>query len=148
MASQEKKSGDLDLLRIEALLAARGARMTPPRARVLKVLLQADGPLKAYDILGKLKGMQAMTVYRALDFFVAQGLAHRIESLNAYVSCGESHCAHRDSQYLICEKCGTAQELHNHAIDDFIAKNLKASGFQPSYKVMEIHGTCRVCKLG
>ena len=86
-----------------------------------------------------------MTVYRALDFLSQMGLAHRIESLNAYVPCVEKHCDHKDSQYLICDKCGRVEELHNHEIDNFISKNLAQSGFQLSYKAMELHGRCARC---
>ncbi|MEI7932414.1 MAG: transcriptional repressor, partial [Alphaproteobacteria bacterium] len=64
------------------LCAARGERLTRPRERVLELLLQASGPLKAYDLLAGMSvadGRAAPpTVYRALDFLASQGLAHRI----------------------------------------------------------------------
>ncbi len=136
---------DKTLKKIETSLKERGERFTEPRQRVMTALLNAQAPQTAYDIVGKLKGMKPMSVYRALDFLSAQGLAHRIESLNAYVPCVESHCAHKDSQYLICDGCGSVEELHNHAIDDFIAKSLNKSGFQLHHKVMELRGLCSRC---
>ncbi|MCB1532449.1 MAG: transcriptional repressor [Alphaproteobacteria bacterium] len=130
---------------IERKLTAKGERFTAPRRQVMATLLDYDGTPKAYDIVEAMGDVKPMTVYRALDFLVAQGLAHRIESLNAYAPCVESHCAHKDSQYLICEKCEKVEELHNHAIDDFIAKQLLKDGFKIEAKVIEIHGLCSDC---
>lgn len=131
---------------IEQDLKARGERFTAPRKAVMQVLLKHGKAAKAYDIVEMMKDVKPMTVYRALDFLVAQGLAHRIESLNAYALCVESHCHHKDSQYLICDTCENVEELHNHAIDDFIDGALKKTGFQISSKVLEIHGLCKACR--
>jgi Fur family transcriptional regulator, zinc uptake regulator len=133
------------LKKIETGLKERGERFTEPRRRVMAALLGHEKPQTAYNIVEAVKDMKPMSVYRALDFLSAQGLAHRIESLNAYVPCAESHCAHKDSQYLICDNCGQVEELHNHAIDDFIVKNLARSGFQVTHKTMELRGRCRQC---
>lgn len=137
------------LERVEKSLLQKGERFTAPRRDVLKTLIQnkppMKAPMKAYDVVGKMKGAKPMTIYRALDFLVAQGLVHRIESLNAYVPCVERHCAHTDSQYLICDGCGNVEELHNHAIDDYIVKKVADTGFRVSHKTMELHGTCAKC---
>src|SRR5688572_8771059 len=111
---QEKSSQILE--RVEKSLLQKGERFTAPRRDVLKSLIAGKPPMKAYDVVENIKGVKPMTVYRALDFLVAQGLVHRIESLNAYIPCVERHCAHTDSQYLICDECGSVEELHNHAI--------------------------------
>jgi hypothetical protein len=54
--------------------------------------------LGAYAVLDQLReagfGSQPPVAYRALDFLVAHGFAHKIERLNAFVACahpGESH---------------------------------------------------------
>lgn len=130
---------------IEKNLKTRGERLTDPRRRVMAALIKQKSPQTAYMIVEKIKGMKPMSVYRALDFLAAQGLAHRIESLNAYVPCVESHCAHKDSQYLICDDCGKVEELHNHAIDNFIAQSLKKSRFHVTRKTLELHGRCSNC---
>ena len=134
---QEKTAQILE--RVEKSLLQKGERFTAPRRDVLKALLAGKAPLKAYDVV------ESMTVYRALDFLSAQGLVHRIESLNAYVPCVERHCAHTDSQYLICDGCGSVEELHDHAIDDYIRKKIAAEGFKITHKTMELHGSCGRC---
>ncbi len=75
----------------EAVCEARGARLTKIRRKVLSLMLEHREPAKAYDLLQRLDGEGAAkppTVYRALEFLLEMGLAHKIESLNAYVACG------------------------------------------------------------
>ena len=73
------------------LCSRRGARLTKLRRRVLELVWQGHAAVKAYDLLGALdRGAGAAkppTVYRALDFLIAHGLVHRLESLNAFVGC-------------------------------------------------------------
>lgn len=133
------------LKKAEFLGEKRGFKLTEPRRNALACLLAAEEPMKAYDLIEAL-GVKPMTVYRALEFLSANGFVHRIESLNAYVACAESHCAHADSQYLVCDSCGGVSELHNHDIDKFIAGAIKKTGFSPSRKTLEIHGTCGACR--
>ena len=75
----------------EALCAARKLQLTPVRKRVLEILLEAHEAMGAYDVLARLAaeglGSKPPVAYRALGFWVEQGLVHRIEKLNAYVAC-------------------------------------------------------------
>src|SRR4051794_6447763 len=100
--------------RAARLCARHGARLTPLRRRVLELVWRGHAPIGAYDILGRLSpkigAVAPPTVYRALEFLRAQGLVHRIESLNAYLGCerpGEAH----GGQFLLCSGCGAAAEL-------------------------------------
>lgn len=131
---------------IEQRFKARGARLTPPRRLVLQTLLNKQKALTAYEIVDIIGDVKPMTVYRALDFLTAQGVVHRIESLNAYVSCAESHCAHRDSQFTVCDSCGAVAEIHNHTLDHQIAAALAQSTFKIKHKKLEIHGLCANCQ--
>ncbi|RIJ27817.1 transcriptional repressor [Henriciella algicola] len=135
------------LAEAEALAAQRGQRLTKIRRKVLRLLLESDEPSKAYDLLANLDGEGAAkppTVYRALDFLQEQGLAHKIESLNAYVACG--HTSHKHSAvFLICEKCGAAEELHAVATNDALKAETAAAGFQVRQAVIEARGICRDC---
>lgn len=141
---QEKVKKSLD--HIEATLKEKGQRFTAPRRDVMGTLLSHGKAAKAYDILEMMGDVKPMTVYRALDFLAKQGLVHRIESLNAYAPCVESHCHHKDSQYLICDQCESIEELHNHTVDHVINDQLKVIGFKPSLKTIEIHGLCKDCQ--
>lgn len=138
---------DAFLAEAETLAAERGQRMTKIRRKVLRLLLESDEPSKAYDLLANLDGEGAAkppTVYRALDFLQEQGLAHKIESLNAYVACG--HTSHKHSAvFLICETCGAAEELHAVATNEALRAETAAAGFTVRQAVIEARGTCRAC---
>ncbi|HEY8574341.1 Fur family transcriptional regulator [Phenylobacterium sp.] len=124
-------------------------RLTPPRRRVLELLLEADGPLKAYDLIAAFgeagEPAKPPTVYRALEFLERLGFAHRIESLNAYVPCrmeGEGHQA----AFLICDCCGAAQEFEPDLKPALTAA--RAAGYDARSVTLEARGFCPACKGG
>ncbi len=131
----------------ERLCSERGGRLTPLRRQVLKLLLESHGAAKAYDLLGDLEGDSSAkppTVYRALEFLMDMGLAHRIESLNAFVACG--HWGHGHSAvFLICDTCGWSGEMHADQSVKKLAQEIAAVGFQMRSSVMEIRGICERC---
>lgn len=131
----------------ETLVARQGQRMTRIRRKVLRLLLESAEPAKAYDLLANLDGegsAKPPTVYRALDFLQETGLAHKIESLNAYVACG--HASHSHSAvFLICDECHAAEELHATATNDALRTETGAAGFDMSMAVIEVRGICRDC---
>jgi Fur family zinc uptake transcriptional regulator len=132
----------------EKRCAAAGESLTPLRRRVLELLLDQHGPAKAYDLLPLLDGEKTAkppTIYRALDFLVRMGLAHRIESLNAFVACGVGACA-RSTIFLICEKCGGAEEFDaGHALVD-LTDAAKKDGFAIRRTMIEASGLCSTCQ--
>lgn len=124
-------------------------RLTPIREKVLELIWQSHNPLGAYDVLGMLskEGKMAAppTVYRALDFLVAQGLVHRIASLNAFVGCSLSSHPHV-SQFLLCRDCGVAIEIEAPTITEAIAHNASQYGFRIDAETIEISGLCQCCQ--
>jgi Fur family zinc uptake transcriptional regulator len=130
----------------EARCTENQERLTPPRRRVLELLLRADGPLKAYDLIaafGDRAPAKPPTVYRALDFLERLGFAHRIESLNAYVPCRLPDAAH-SAAFLICDCCGAAEEFD----PDFKAQMAaaEARGYQVRAVTLEARGLCPACR--
>src|SRR5437016_5511342 len=84
------------LARAEMLCAERAQRLTPMRRQVLEALAASHTPLGAYEIIDRLATAPRpapITVYRALEFLVANGLVHRIESRNAFVACINNHAS-------------------------------------------------------
>jgi Fur family zinc uptake transcriptional regulator len=134
-----------------AVCAERGARLTDLRRRVLELVWTGHKPMRAYDILEALgkerDGAAPPTVYRALDFLLAQGLIHRIESLNAFIGCiapGRPH----GGQFLICRSCGAVAELDEGRIDEAIRAGAEAAGFTVEHKAVEATGLCARCRNG
>lgn len=131
-----------------AACATRGAQLTELRRQVLSLILEAEGPLTAYQLLDRLrhsrKGAVPPTVYRALDFLMAQQLIHKLERLNAFIPCAESGHPH-PVQFLICRQCGTVAEIEDHAASEALEHAAERQGFHPRNTVVEIEGTCAQC---
>jgi Fur family zinc uptake transcriptional regulator len=111
-------------------------------------LLEEHRPLGAYAILEKLReqgqSAQPPVAYRALDFLIAQGLAHRIESLNAYVACiNPTDCAL--PTFLICTRCERVAETEEKAADAAISRAADRLGFVIEQQLREASGTCPSC---
>ncbi|MFQ5774914.1 MAG: Fur family transcriptional regulator [Kiloniellaceae bacterium] len=133
----------------ERVCARRGARLTKLRRRVLELVWSRHAPVGAYDLLRRLgrerEGAAPPTVYRALDFLLAHGLIHRIESLSAFVGCANPDEPHA-GQFLICAGCGTAAEFHDPRLDAAIARRADALGFAVRRKTIEVEGLCPPCQ--
>ncbi len=139
-------------LRLDAAALAcerDGVRFTELRRETLSLILEAEGPVGAYDLLERLKqtrrGAAPPTIYRALDFLLAQGLVHRVERLNAFIPCPDAgHHAH-PVQLLICRGCGAVEELEDRGVSQAIARAASAKGFRPSLATIEVEGMCAAC---
>ena len=123
--------------------------LTRNQELVLGALSAAPGPLSAYDILDKLRadGLRApLQIYRALEKLVDRGLAHRLESLNAFVACADMHC-HRKGliAFAICESCGKVDEFADAVIEERLGSWAKNDGFKVERTTMEIRGRCSDC---
>lgn len=120
-----------------------GRRFTPLREHVFSLIVHHSGPVKAYDLLDKLKpelgSPKPPTVYRALDFLAGLGLIHRVEALNAYVACDHSHGGHV-AEFFICEQCESLQERHANDHVDCVP-----DGFAIRRSVIEHYGVCKNC---
>lgn len=136
--------------RARTLCAGRGARLTQLRERVLRLVWSSHRPRGAYAVLDDLaqqdgRTVAPLTVYRALDFLVEQGLVHRIESLNAYIGCTEPGQTHA-GQFLVCQCCGNAAELNDPEIARAVAEGARARGFTAVRQTVEVIGTCPACR--
>jgi Fur family transcriptional regulator, zinc uptake regulator len=128
-----------------------GFKITALRADVLQVFLDEQCPLKAYDILAKLKLKRANaeppTVYRILDFLLAYGVIHRLDSQNTYMLCDSSH-QHAEELHVImlCDICHEAVEVCapklQSVVDDIAAKKQ----FLPKNHSLEVQGVCKECQ--
>ena len=139
---------DAALLTAEKTCLERGVRLTQLRRRVLELVWGSHEPVKAYDVLDKLRdenfSSAPPTVYRALDFLQSEGLVHKIESLNAYVGCASPEQQHI-SQFLICHVCGSVAELDDPEIRKLLALKAEKLGFVIDHEMIEIKGMCSAC---
>jgi Fur family zinc uptake transcriptional regulator len=134
----------------ERVCATRAQKFTPLRRQVLQALLASHRPLGAYEVIEQLAGSgprpAPITVYRALDFLMANGLVHRIESRNAYLACAHDHDRTALVAFLICERCGAVGEVPAAPLAESLKTAASASGFAPKLSVVEITGICAHCQ--
>ena len=134
----------------EQVCQRRTQKFTPIRRQVLEALLSSHRPLGAYEVIDELaKSMPRpapITVYRALDFLMDNGLVHRIESRNAYLACAHDHDAAAMVAFLICEHCGSVGEIPASPVAQSLNAAARSTGFTPKLSVVEITGTCAHCQ--
>jgi len=132
-----------------SLCRKRGVRLTVIRRQVLEIVWQQHKPSGAYHILDCLRtaGVKAEppTVYRALEFLIANGLVHRIQSLNAFMGCCNPREEH-DGVFLICRSCGVAGEIPSVAVNNVIASVADSNSFSLSSVSLEAVGECPECQ--
>ncbi|MBB5466096.1 Fur family zinc uptake transcriptional regulator [Paraburkholderia sp. CI2] len=136
------------LAHADAHAAAQELALTPLRRQVYAAIVASERPVGAYELLDALapqRGrMPPTTVYRALDFLVAHGFVHRIESKNAFVACCEIGVPHR-SQFLMCDGCGATVEIPGDELADRLSHSAPAHGFEVHRQVIELSGLCGPC---
>jgi len=136
------------LARAEAALEGTGARLTPVRRRTLEILLEAHRAMGAYEVLERLAadgfGHQPPVAYRALEFLVEHGLAHRIRRLNAFAGCvfpGTDHAP----VFLICRGCDALAEAPSATVRAALDAVAESAGFQVERVSIEALGLCPAC---
>ena len=133
----------------EALAEREGLRLTPVRRRVLEILLEDHRALGAYDVLQRLAaegfGNQPPVAYRALEFLVEHGLAHRIRRLNAFTACTHPGEAHAPA-FLICRSCNTVAEAAGDPIRSALEAAAGDLGFTVERSNVEALGLCAPCR--
>jgi Fur family transcriptional regulator, zinc uptake regulator len=134
----------------EQVCALRSRKFTPIRRQVLQALLSSHRPLGAYEVIDELARSMPrpapITVYRALDFLMENGLVHRIESRNAFLACAHDHDAAAMVAFLICERCGLVGEIPAAPMAQSLNAAARATGFSPKMSVVEIAGLCAHCQ--
>lgn len=134
--------------RADAVCLGRGARLTALRRQVLGLILDAEAPTGAYEVLDRLRatrhGAAPPTVYRALDFLQQHGLVHRLERLSAFVGCVAHEEAHA-AQFLICRHCGKVTEIEDHRLVRALEDAARRLGFTVGRATIEAEGECAAC---
>lgn len=132
----------------EAQCLQQGLKLTPVRRRVLEILLSEHRAMGAYEVLDILRaeglGSQPPVAYRALDFLVGNGFAHRVERLNAFIACTHSDSAHTPA-FLICRECTLVVETDSALPRQALASAAGDLGFTIERAAVEAEGLCPAC---
>lgn len=140
----------------------RGVRFTPLRQQIYALVLQANKPVGAYDLITQLqqirlestdesankqtqKNVAPPTVYRSLEFLLSEGLIHQLTSLNAYVPCCHPRAQHT-AAFLICQHCQRVQECSSLPVQEMMSFAEQDIGFVVDHSVIELSGRCQNCQ--
>ena len=137
-----------------------GVRFTPLREQIYMLVLQANKPVGAYDLITQLqqarlldsdneidgaKNVAPPTVYRSLEFLLSEGLIHQLTSINAYVPCCHPRAQHT-AAFLICDQCQRVQECSSLPVQEMLSFAEKDIGFTVARSVIELSGRCQTCR--
>ncbi|MGL4395997.1 MAG: Fur family transcriptional regulator [Hyphomicrobium sp.] len=115
---------------------------------VVKALRDVGRPVSAYELIHQLrdKGVTAPpTVYRALNRLIEDGLAHRLESLNAFVACNHPHHHQSKAVFAICNDCGVVSEFDCAPAEQQLVGWAQKSRFDIQSMTLELRGRCATC---
>jgi Fur family zinc uptake transcriptional regulator len=132
------------VLTAEQLAQREGSAFTSIRRHVYEILLDADAPLGAYEIAGRLDGIgcaRPTTAYRALDWLEHLGLIRKIRSVSKYVALKS---APRDAPlaFVICQECGTTEQIALGPESHELLSIFETCGFQTLNPTIEVSGRC------
>ena len=147
------KSAQDIIMQAEKSCSQNGVRLTNKRKQVLICLLESQRALSAYDMIDDLRdkyqtNIQAMSIYRILDFLLKENLVHKLQLTNKYIACSHIACSHEHllSQFLICGKCGLVKEvIINKSLVDNLKTTIEAAGYYFSSPQLELSCLCNSC---
>lgn len=115
---------------------------------VAEALRGVGRPVSAYELIEALRDKATLapqTVYRSLDRLIANGQAHRLESLNAFVAC--RHSCHKGAAiFAICDDCGSVTEFDEAAAVERLKGWAAKSKFAVRQMTLELRGQCHECQ--
>jgi Fur family transcriptional regulator, ferric uptake regulator len=128
-----------------------GRKRSGKRDRILDIFLHQKGHLSADDLFNLVRrdhrGIGRATVYRTLQWMVEGGLARKVDFGEGRSRFEASYRRPRHF-HLICGTCHRSSEFLSSDVESMIEEVAAARGFAPSETVVQIHGTCEVCRTG
>lgn len=134
--------------RAEHFFEGKHKRLTPIRRRMLEILSVQRSAMTASKILDQLKtdgkAPHTQVAYRAREFLVEFGFAHKVENLNAYVACTHLD-AHHAPAFMICRMYDEATEAASPVSGDTMQRPARKIGFVVAATILKAVGICPDC---
>ncbi|MFA9440870.1 Fur family transcriptional regulator [Uliginosibacterium sp. sgz301328] len=129
-------------------IRALGARATPARVAVMRLLESSAHALSHHDIESALadSGFDRVTLYRVLDWLVETGLAHRVADGQRVFrfSAAQQAAQHTAHAHFRCDDCGRVFCLE----DVSVAEPRLPQGFVGRAIDFNVSGHCAQCRSG
>ncbi len=121
-------------------------KRTRPRRMILGVLLTADRPQTADEIISIIgrTGPNKVTIYRTLESMVEAGLVHRafVDGRSQYYELADRCSEHQCHPHFVCTGCGQTHCMTGVSIP--MASNAPA-GFVINRQQVRLEGLCPKC---
>jgi len=139
-------SSGKELLRFEIAEQLKGFRLTRERKVILSVLLEAERPLTAEEVLERVKaGIALSTVYRTLDNLVRRGYVQQtLLSTDGHAVFELTGKAHR--HYMVCLDCHRMFPLASCPVKDFHDRSAEEMDFEVVDHSLVLYGYCHDCR--
>lgn len=128
-------------------LRARGIRVTPQRAMIVRAIETMPGHLTAAEVFTAVKAespyVNLATVYRTLDLLKSLDLVTDTD-----MGKGATHYAlrsHADHHHAICRICRHSVEFPNQLLDALIKELHVGYGFEAEASHIVVFGVCAAC---
>ena len=144
MARADRESPQTSLRRA---LRTAGLRVTRQRLAVMAALARHGDAITAQELHHELRREDAVglaTVYRTLSALAGSGevdVFQRDGGEQAFRLCGSDHHHH-----LVCERCGSVQEIAGAEVEQWVIRVAKRHGFRVTGHSADVYGLCRACR--
>lgn len=148
MTSALEVARDESLERFRSWLRARNLPATPQRLAIATVVLGADQPLAAEDVVERLRAKgpapSTATVYRTIDVLIECGLVveeDRHEGFRRF------HAVRNDvsSEELLCTSCGAVTAVRSDGASAAASGAARQAGFVAVRHRLVVYGICAAC---
>jgi Fur family ferric uptake transcriptional regulator len=124
-------------------LQATGERTTAIRERVLAALVEAKRPLSHQELDSRLAPIDKVTLYRVLDWLVAQGIAHRVAGGDRIGRFAFADRQHGEHAHFECRRCSAVM-----CLGELASRSLTVSvprGYRLDTLELTAKGLCARC---
>ena len=131
---------------LSQLLRERGMRVTSQRVVIERALREHGGHLTAEHVHElvepALPGLTQQTVYSTLALLADLGVARRVAAPGPST---RFEAVDGDHHHMICERCGSIEDLRVRVPVAAAARAARASGFVPASAGVTVLGLCARC---
>ncbi len=132
--------------RARHILKEAGLYCTEARVAILKVLMEAIGPLSQDQISGQLESrtLNKVTVYRTLESLAEAGLVHRafMEDRAWHFELADHCTEHQCHPHFTCTRCGVTQCMTDITLPMAV---IPRKGFVITRQQVRLEGLCPAC---
>ncbi len=121
-------------------------RLTHARKCVVRCLYEADAPLTAQELHGRIgdDSIDTATVYRNLETLSGLGIVHKVEHSQHGLRFALKGATH--SHAIECEKCKSRRDIGECFMQEVEELIFERTGFRNIHHIVNFSGVCPSCQ--